>query len=67
MQVQNVGMNTGIEVEVLLIIAIAAFVLLAVFELAFEISDKNIGRAIVDVGAALLLSTVSSELEIYSG
>lgn len=60
-------MNTGMSVDILIIIAIAAFVLLAVFELVFERSNKNIGRAIVDVGAALLLSSVPSALEIYAG
>lgn len=60
-------MGTGIAINTIIIIVIAAFVLLAALQLTFEKSDKNVGRAIIEVGSALVLSAVPSALEIYAG
>ena len=54
-------------VTVIIVIAIIALVILAVFQLVFERTNENIGRAIVETGIALVLSVVPSALEIYVG
>ena len=60
-------MDTGITINVIIVVGIAAFVLIALLQLIFEKTDKSIGRSIIDIGAALVLSATPSALEIYVG
>ena len=59
-------MNAGITINVIIIVVIVGFVLLAVFQLLFEKTDKNIGRSIISLGTALVLSAIPSALELYT-
>ena len=47
-------MNTGLTINTIIVVGISLFVLLAVLQLILEKTDKNIGRSIVDIGAALV-------------
>lgn len=66
-KVEITKMSTGITINVIIVVGIAVFVLLAILQLIFEKTDKSIGRAIIDIGAALTLSAAPSALEIYAG
>ena len=60
-------MDTDITIFVIKIIVIVVVASIAILQLLLENSDKDIGRTIVEVGSALLLSEVSSVVEMSTG